>query len=590
MDGSQYNFSYSESSVYGHVVSLVRTYVSGSSGVHLDLGCGFGSIAEEVRALGLTYVGIDLASPGLQSLSDRGFETHQLDLLSSGPKGLGEAFDAVVGDRSLSSISMIDTLEHITNDDVVLQALQRLSVQHGSVPLVVSVPNAAHRDLGIKLLCGRWDYTETGLLDATHVIHHTEKLLRELTGAAGWHEVAQQDLILENSDQHFPADFSALSPATPLNAYLRKVRDMAGPHADTNQFVRAYLPGPAISRPSEAEAEPALFLSVLIRTQGTRLDTLRESLLCLLGQTSQDFEVIVLPHKVDYPTQVAVERVVDDLPYDLRRRARVLPVHDGGRSRPLNVGVSAARGRYVAILDDDDTVLGHWVETFLALARKTPGRALRTVAVQQDIAGATADGISSYRVTNATRKIYPSEFDLIAHFTENFSPPMTWALPRSAFVDFGLQFDEALNVLEDWAAIMQVVLLCGVATSAEITAVYRWWVNAETSHTLHGRDEWKVTEDSIVRMLDSQPHVFPPGTIAAFRRLTALAEGGRVARESQTSPAEIGAYSTEAAELRAALRNAELCVEELRASASWRITRPLRAVTGLRVRRRATGD
>ena len=75
-----YQHSYVPKSMYGNVIALLRNCVT-TTGLHLDIGCGFGAIAEPVRdELGLTYVGFDLATDGLDSLRERGFDAHQVDL------------------------------------------------------------------------------------------------------------------------------------------------------------------------------------------------------------------------------------------------------------------------------------------------------------------------------------------------------------------------------------------------------------------------------------------------------------------------------------------------------------------------------
>ena len=48
------------------------------------------------------------------------------------------------------------------------------------------------------------------------------------------------------------------------------------------------------------------FLTVLVRTQGKRIEPLRDALLCLAAQSDQDFEVIVLDHDSE-PDAAAAE-------------------------------------------------------------------------------------------------------------------------------------------------------------------------------------------------------------------------------------------------------------------------------------------
>ena len=40
-----YNYGYSPFNVYGHVVALLREHLGGA-GLHIDVGCGYGAIAE----------------------------------------------------------------------------------------------------------------------------------------------------------------------------------------------------------------------------------------------------------------------------------------------------------------------------------------------------------------------------------------------------------------------------------------------------------------------------------------------------------------------------------------------------------------
>ncbi|GAA5239361.1 hypothetical protein BMMON2_21830 [Burkholderia mallei] len=152
MNSATYQFHYHEYSVYSNVVGLITEF-GARDGVHLDIGCGYGAIAEPVRDLGLTYIGFDADEDSLRDLRSRGFEAKRIDL-----HRLDEVFAeiaATVNGRNVASISIIDTLEHITNGPALLDRLREFAEQR-SILLVVSVPNGGHRDLGAKLLAGHW--------------------------------------------------------------------------------------------------------------------------------------------------------------------------------------------------------------------------------------------------------------------------------------------------------------------------------------------------------------------------------------------------------------------------------------------------
>ncbi|GAB3259893.1 methyltransferase domain-containing protein [Chitinimonas naiadis] len=513
-----YHFNFYKNNVYGHVVELIKQY-GATTGVHLDIGCGYGAIAEPLRQMGLTYVGVDIGESGLEDLKARGFEVHAVDLQDV--TALHGNLQAVLAGRELASISVLDTLEHVRTDSEILAALRAL-VQATPVPLMISVPNVTHRDVAIKLFGGRWDYTEHGLLDHTHVIHHTESLLTQMCAKAGWRQVGELDVHMEKSDQHFPADNVMLSPNSLLGGYLRRLKSQSDQNATVNQLVRAYLPAPprpdtALQVDREPPARP--FLSIITRTQGRRAGTLRDVLLCLAAQTCQDFELIVIAHKVSVEQQLVIERLIEDQPAYMRNKTRLILLDHGGRTAPLNLGFEEARGSYAAILDDDDLVFSHWVEIFRDLAANgANGNVLRAVTVEQDIESVTwSNGVSGFRVSDALRKIYPSEFDLIEHLTQNYTPPMCYAIPTSVFHDLGVRFDEALDTAEDWDFEMQAAFLCGVQSTPAITAIYHRWVKGESSYTVHSRHEWERDHRRILEKMDAQSQLFPAGTTRRIR-------------------------------------------------------------------------
>ena len=75
-------------------------------------------------------------------------------------------------------IMFADVLEHLTSPDNMFKLAVR-GLKSGGV-ILASVPNVAHWSLRLKLLFGRFDYTETGLCDATHLRWFTQRTIRAL--------------------------------------------------------------------------------------------------------------------------------------------------------------------------------------------------------------------------------------------------------------------------------------------------------------------------------------------------------------------------------------------------------------------------
>jgi SAM-dependent methyltransferase len=509
--------------VYGHALDLLlRNRGSSPQGaIHLDIGCGYGRIAEPLtEALGVKYVGCDLNPVALESLIARGFETHRI-CLGEEEKTFTALVECVAG-RPVASISILDTLEHLPDTAAMLGALNRLAALTGAM-IVVSVPNVANFDIGAKLLLGRWDVTDVGILDHTHMRTFSAKTFERELRASGLHVIEWNNTKPPVTDQHFPLDHPLLSESTELGGLLLNLRRTTdAEHANVLQLVCQCVAGPRMAVTPFAEAyapERRPFLTALVRTQGRRLHTLRETLVCLHGQTDRDIEIIVIGHRLEGDVLKGVERVIDDQPEDMRECTQLIRVNDGNRTRPLNVGFAAARGRYIAILDDDDIPLAHWVETFRAMDRRASGRLLRTACVRQDVQSVVVQGRAGLRAEGAPERCYPATFNPLEHLRSNLSPPICLAFPRGAYHDLGLHFDETLTTTEDWDYVMRVALLLGTESSPEVTGVYRWWVKGESSRTEHDQAEWDRNHQAILRSMDSRPLLLPQGITSQLREL-----------------------------------------------------------------------
>ena len=338
---SGYDHAFGPHNVYGHALALVSKHVpadvAGAGAIHLDLGCGFGRIGEPLAAqTGLTYVAVDGNGRGLASLRERGFETHEY-VFSAGADTLGD-LRRIVGDRRVGSITLLDTLEHLAEGDEVLQAIADLARDHGA-PVIVSVPNNTHRDVGRKLAFGRWDYTSEGLLDHTHVRLFDERLIDRVLRRAGLRPVESKHTLREISDQHFPATHPAIASGSLLAQFLGGLRSQVDKNGEVMQFVVASVPGPRLDAPrfSDRGEGRRPFLSIVTRTQGKRIQSLREVFCCLAGQSCDDFEILVIGHKLTDDHRAAVHAVMEENPQFLRDRSKLLLVDVGNRTRPLNV-------------------------------------------------------------------------------------------------------------------------------------------------------------------------------------------------------------------------------------------------------------
>jgi len=507
---SRYAFSFAWESSYGHVVRLIER-LDLMRGLIVDLGCGSATVAEPLGERGYEYIGVDIDSAALEYVSARGFETHQLDLRYV--DRLPAELVKMANGRRVAAIMLLDVIEHLPETQPFLLSLRDALEQLGRPLLFLSVPNVAHIDVGAKLVFGRWNYRPTGLLDSTHLQFFTAERLGEETRASGFLEVDAHDFELYSSDQYFPSDHPALSSESPVAQAMRAWREAVDQHGHTVQFVRALAVADLETHKSDSIVSPSEkpFMTVVMRTQGTRLANLRDALTCLAAQTSDDFVVLLMVH-VDRPDFAlpSVNSIVDDFHHTFSSRVTVVHVAGGDRARPLNEALGRLRSKYVAFLDDDDLVTANWIETFASVA--VDGAIVRSVAAVRHVSKSPDSHLTPYSVESGLEFRYASEFDPVHHLWGNETPICTFAVPCSLIETFELRFDEQIHILEDWDFLMRCVAFAPIRDTREVTSIYQMWGTGESSASLHDVELWQATQRILQGRMNQRPLVFPAGT------------------------------------------------------------------------------
>jgi 2-polyprenyl-3-methyl-5-hydroxy-6-metoxy-1,4-benzoquinol methylase len=570
-----YDNPFAPDNVYGHALALLNRHRGQAEGaLHIDIGSGFGRIAEPLVAeLGLSYLACDLDEDALGSLAERGFETCRLVLASE--ERVYQALVALIGGRRLASISIIDTLEHLDDPAATLRALARVAGDHQAFVLI-SVPNVAHRDLGLRLLFGLWEYTETGILDHTHRVLFSDAVLRRMLAASGLHIVDENDVQIRRSDQAFPVDHPALQSGTTLHRLLCELRGLGDRFGGTNQLVRLCTAGP-VARALPFAAAAAIdrpLLSVVIRSEGRQPDLLAALMTCLAAQTNTDFEVLVLGHLLDRPRQVSIEQVIFDLPAWLRTKIRFILIDHGNWTDLLNNGFAAADGRYICVLDEEDVVFGHWLEQFSQAAGTAPGRILRGNVLTQSSRRVEYNFATGIRAESGVNNPHSSAFDFFEHLHAESSALPGLAFPRGLFHHLRICFDPAFEVFAGWDVLLRGAALVGVTSVPEVVAIQQKWNRPGSGGEAAERRKVMEKFGAVAAPL------WPAACIGQLRdRLDELA----CLRLVPDTRPQLAALSAELAAHREALQN----VAGIYGSRSWRVTAPLRFVQRLAGKRPA---
>jgi len=104
-------------------------------------------------------------------------QIHQVDLNAfdkAGFPGYSGYFDVIV---------LLDVLEHLLQPEDVLRAV--VDFLKPGAALIISLPNISFGGIKIDLLQNRFDYTDTGILDRTHLRFFTHRSIAQLLTGVG---------------------------------------------------------------------------------------------------------------------------------------------------------------------------------------------------------------------------------------------------------------------------------------------------------------------------------------------------------------------------------------------------------------------
>jgi glycosyltransferase involved in cell wall biosynthesis len=166
-DDQPYQIKDSPHSSHGRLLSWLRERASTKV---LDVGCSDGQFGALARAQGHQVFGVDLVKH--DGVGDRLDGFLEVDLNDGLPVEAGDGYGAIVA---------ADVLEHTVDPAHLLTDLAGRLGPDGSV--LVSIPNFAHWYPRGRVLIGRFDYDQRGLLDHGHVRFFTRRSFEKLIKA-----------------------------------------------------------------------------------------------------------------------------------------------------------------------------------------------------------------------------------------------------------------------------------------------------------------------------------------------------------------------------------------------------------------------
>jgi 2-polyprenyl-3-methyl-5-hydroxy-6-metoxy-1,4-benzoquinol methylase len=208
---------------------LLRLWGSRMGASILDVGCGFATTSTRLRERGNHVTGIEASRTAVAKAGERLDEVIAADL-----RDKDEIARRLAG-RTFDVVMFADVLEHLDWPGPILKSYLPFVKPGGSV--IVSLPNIGNWSSRLALLGGSFEYTDTGVLDRTHLRFFTTKSARRLLEDAGLvvtrHAYTPgvvrplvplaKKLVASRGDPGGAHDPAALLESAPYRAYVKAV-------------------------------------------------------------------------------------------------------------------------------------------------------------------------------------------------------------------------------------------------------------------------------------------------------------------------------------------------------------------------------
>lgn len=155
--------------------SRILSHIPDTARTALDLGCATGKMALALDSLGIDTDGVSFNADECKLAAKHCRKVWNFDLEKGFPDDLTGPYDAVI----LSHI-----MEHIANPNKLLECTKNVLKPNGLI--ICTIPNMLFLYNRLKLLVGKIEYSDSGLMDYTHVRWYTKMTLIEKMSEFGF--------------------------------------------------------------------------------------------------------------------------------------------------------------------------------------------------------------------------------------------------------------------------------------------------------------------------------------------------------------------------------------------------------------------
>jgi len=146
----------------------------------LDIGCGSGLLGEIIKKeTDAKVYGLDISENFVKSAKERLDGAFVFDANYD-----FELWPEEIRNIKFNNIIITDVLEHLSAPEKLLENLKKII--NRDTEIILTIPNVLFWKNRLKIMFGRFEYTEEGLMDRTHIHFFTWKSLKKLLKECGY--------------------------------------------------------------------------------------------------------------------------------------------------------------------------------------------------------------------------------------------------------------------------------------------------------------------------------------------------------------------------------------------------------------------
>lgn len=155
----------------------------------LDIGCSRGTLGEAIKKEKKVIIyGMDISAIAIKKAKDKIDKAFCFNI----EKDLKD-WPIEIKNKKFDAIIISEILEHLFYPEKLLENIKEMS--HPETEIIITVPNVLFWKNRMKILSGRFDYEDQGLMDRGHIHFFTWRSLQQLLEELGYNIITTKHHI-----------------------------------------------------------------------------------------------------------------------------------------------------------------------------------------------------------------------------------------------------------------------------------------------------------------------------------------------------------------------------------------------------------